>query len=823
MNLLVPLTTQDKYDIFNKFFILNPITIWKNKAGEKCYKDAYVGELNDINKSISLKGRTNFGCIQNNDYYCIDIDKHEEDADGLKAILADCKFNMEGFIDDNVDTLLASKTPRGGLHIYFKHNDFTRQYFPRKCTGFIPGVDLCPQTWEGGKDKNGRKKGDDFVYDIICVCEPEDLMEMPDELATQFAKFIAYKMEKKEKTAAERKERKRVFENDLVKVRDLLDIIPIGCAEIKSTWFKIGSCLKHIIENDKDGYELFDYFSKRAEKSYAPTRNKIIWDEMRTGYGYTISFLKGMVMSDDTGSDEDIGQIKLDEWNSKHDVTDDKLKKVFFTEMTEVDIGDYWLSKHGNNVKVFDGKYYTFLNGRWKQSKGDLLFNEISKLYFEFTEFFKKYVDLEGLDEKIVKSLSKKVSCLGKISTLKNIKNYVENKVTIHTDIFDNNIDLLGFDNGVYDLKSMMFRKARYNDYVTMSVGYDYKESSLEDIAVVKKFINQIMPVEDEKIILMKVLSSCLSGHLNENVHFLLGSGRNGKDTLMTTMMFNILGRDYTRGTTTDTKVLTRDMSPGANPELASLNKIRLNVFSEPPREQKIRCDMLKLLTGSNSLSARKLHSNNTHVSLHAKHFIMQNRLLGLDAPDEAMLYRTFVYEFPASFLRQDAYDDCLDKTNKYIEDVYYKSKEFIEFMKMPMLHVLLGFYKNYQSNGYKFTHVPKIIQDRSKLYIQDSNSLYGWICENYEESDNEKDLISLKDIKSNLLNSDYYRSLSKTKQNYYNTLKNFKADLLEIKALSSKFFDRKKVNGKDMRSVFINFKVKTDIDIEEKLDDYDI
>ena len=89
MNLLVPLTTQDKYDIFNKFFILNPITIWKNKAGEKCYKDAYVGELNDINKSISLKGRTNFGCIQNNDYYCIDIDKHEEDADALKAILAD--------------------------------------------------------------------------------------------------------------------------------------------------------------------------------------------------------------------------------------------------------------------------------------------------------------------------------------------------------------------------------------------------------------------------------------------------------------------------------------------------------------------------------------------------------------------------------------------------------------------------------------------------------------------------------------------------------------------------------------------------------------
>ena len=823
---------QEKYNIFKKFFTLNPLNIYKEKKGKdkgkkKC-GGGHVGPLANIEVTEPLREKTNFGCIMNEDFIGLDLDSHEGRTDeGVNSLLNECKFDIKTFIDEHMEQLIVTETPGNGFHIYFAHNDLSRELLPRNLKGFLPGVDIVPQLFEGGNDVINKEKGDEFTYQIITHCEPDDMIEMPDDLIYKLHEFVKISMDKKAHVARIHGTNKEAFETDIEKVKSLLTIIPTYFAENKTQWNKVGMCLKHIIVDEEVGYKLFDEFSKTAKNgSYAPTRNRHLWDNMKKGYGYTISCLKKMASYED-------GNLEAFElWKQKYETnsSSNKMGKFLtYSDLSEADFSDYWLSIHGNNFKVYDKITYSFVNGRWKQSNGETLVNEIKKMKEQFDNFFVdefKPTFMESATTEIkdwLESINKKLKRLGSASTIKNIVYFVINAITIFNDIFDNNIDLLGFDNGVYDLKNMTFRKAKYSDYVTMSVGYDYKEPTQEDVKVINAFLNKIMPVEDEKNLLMEVLASCLSGHLNENVHFLLGSGRNGKDTLLTTIMFNLLGREYTRGTTTDTKVLTREMPTGANPELASLNKIRLNVFSEPPREQKIRCDMLKLLTGSNSLPARKCHSNNTHVSLHAKHFIMQNRLLGLDAPDEAMLYRTFVYDFPASFLRQDAYDDCLDKTNKYIEEVYYKSGEFIDFMKIPMLHVLLGFYKNYQSNGYKFTHVPKIIQDRSKLYIQDSNSLYGWICENYEESDNGKDFISLKDIKNNLLNSDYYRSLSKTKQNYYNTLKNFKADLLEIKALSSKFFGRKKLNGKEFSSIFINFKVKTDVDIDEKLDDYDI
>ena len=41
---------------------------------------------------------------------------------------------------------------------------------------------------------------------------------------------------------------------------------------------------------------------------------------------------------------------------------------------------------------------------------------------------------------------------------------------------FDNNADIIGFDNGVYDLIKHEFRPTKYSDYITITCGYNYND-----------------------------------------------------------------------------------------------------------------------------------------------------------------------------------------------------------------------------------------------------------------------------------------------------------------------------------------------------------
>lgn len=50
-------------------------------------------------------------------------------------------------------------------------------------------------------------------------------------------------------------------------------------------------------------------------------------------------------------------------------------------------------------------------------------------------------------------------------------------KTSINYDMFDNNLDLIGFENGVYDLKNNNFRQMVNTDYISMSTGWDFIEA----------------------------------------------------------------------------------------------------------------------------------------------------------------------------------------------------------------------------------------------------------------------------------------------------------------------------------------------------------
>ena len=96
----------------------------------------------------------------------------------------------------------------------------------------------------------------------------------------------------------------------------------------------------------------------------------------------------------------------------------------------------------------------------------------------------------------------------------------------------DENVNLIGFENGVYDLENYEFREGLPEDYISFSTGINYttyeeNESVINDV---HSFLSQVLPIPNVKDYVLKVLGSFLSGKTGEE-KFHIWTGCHAKDS----------------------------------------------------------------------------------------------------------------------------------------------------------------------------------------------------------------------------------------------------------------------------------------------------
>jgi P4 family phage/plasmid primase-like protien len=322
-------------------------------------------------------------------------------------------------------------------------------------------------------------------------------------------------------------------------------------------------------------------------------------------------------------------------------------------------------------------------------------------------------------------------------------------------DKLDSNINLIGFENGVYDLEQKIFRDGHPDDFISLSTKNNYIKFS-EKMPYYKHiitFFTQVLPNEKVRKYFLQALSTCLSGETKEEkLYILTGSGSNGKSLSMD-LMYASLG-DYYMSCPITIITRKRGQSNETAPEKVRMRGKRCGVFQETDDGEKLNVGVMKEFTGGDKVLVRDLFKGANEMiefKPQMKYFLTCNQLPTVPSNDDGTWRRLRVIEFGSKFtdnptkpnefkintsLKQDIqkWTTTFLSYLIYIYETEYKGTNYLkepdEVMASTNQYKMENdFYTEYYMDRINFTNEPKNRITREALY----GDFKSWYKTNYE------------------------------------------------------------------------------------------
>ncbi len=392
-------------------------------------------------------------------------------------------------------------------------------------------------------------------------------------------------------------------------------------------------------------------------------------------------------------------------------------------------------------------KWYFFKNNKWNESEdGDCIRNYLSEnntvknLFVRELDIAKNQLkDYEANADmkEIIDAQKKKIEKIKKIinntlcnyNYLKVIENVCRDTFTMDNNKFYNKLDcnpfLIGFNNGVYDLNEMKFRKMKGMDLVTMNTGYDYDKTARnsDEYCEVIHFLKTILPKKEVREYTLILFASFICGiKRSELFLFLKGSGANGK-SIFIDIISAALG-DY-KGNL-DVSKLTQKRKPAdnADPSISELPNKRVIVSQEPNGlDETMNVGILKEYTGGDEIVIRKLFKAPIKIKPQWSLVMTCNEYVPIDTVDDGTWRRVHVIEFTEKFTDDPA---LIEKYKNYHpKDPHLKNK--IKTWGMAMMQILLEYYIKLKKNDF-LINVPNDVLQSTNLYKSGTDTLQTYI-----------------------------------------------------------------------------------------------
>ena len=559
-----------------------------------------------------------------------------------------------------------------------------------------------------------------------------DMSDTPDPYAKK-NKTIIYRLEG--------------AELDLVK--NLVPCLSEERADDYHKWLAVGMCLHNI--NNKLLKEWIQ-FSKKSES---------FKDGVCEGKWKTFNNSSNIAK---------LGKGSL-KWWAKHD-NEQKYKNVLKDSLNEK-IDRTWKSKYAGpdshyivneviytyfedqfiSVNISDDWYY-FNGVRWVKSlKGTKLKECIHKDIWDIYAHYAMKLRNDGneIGADICLDFQKKLLKESYVKTLMDGLSHMFYREDI-MEQFDTDNNLLGFENGIYDLRENVFREGRPEDYLTLSTNIILPVNTDEDTNDARKqipnspisldslipkiesieyydilskdmnlFIDQILPIRELKDYTLRFISKCLSGeNRDEGFYIWTGSGGNGKSKLVD-LISKCLG-DYACNLPVALLTQKRKSSGAANPEMARTRGRRFAVMQEPDVNETVNIGEMKEITGNDKIQARGLYKEPFEFIPQFKLLLMCNDLPKIPSNDDGTWRRIEAVPFISRFVSEEKVDES---QNKYMRDKQLKEK--LDMWVVPFVAILLREWRLYDSEG---IIIPEMVKDKTNDYRNENNIIGRWIRE---------------------------------------------------------------------------------------------
>jgi phage/plasmid-associated DNA primase len=531
-------------------------------------------------------------------------------------------------------------------------------------------------------------------------------------------------------------------------------------------------------------------------------------------------------------------------------ILDDRLNFDLYTPIfTSGLLADYFKVIYANKFINVNNQVYIYTGVYWKKEedkKNSTLHNFIDSIFFKhLLDYISKKINLQNKYigalpnteenemqlqslrdelEKMTEFLKNITNGLRKVKQRKDLVEDIINKITVNYIEFDKYPFYYTFKNKIWDLQNKNWIEPRYNQYISMTTGWDwcdyYPESNINEL---DSLINTIFPVEDVKKHYLMALSTGLYGQQIEKLFIATGRGGNGK-SLLNGLMMTASGEYAYK---LPSNVLLNSIKEGPNPEVAGMDLKRFVLVQEPDNNKVICSSTLKEITGDPTLNARKCHSNNTKTTLLLSLFLECNDELKMDEINDAVIRRVDVTPFVSKFVSQSVYNEIPEATRKekniMIGNAYYKSVEFQQKYKQALIQTLFNYFDEFKNDGFEFKQLPKECKEATKEYMALSDDIYTWFAEFYEKETGEEDkksFIYYDDLFEIFTQSKLYNNMTKKDKRDYN-LKKFTKKIDE-----SMYFtpyirkrDTKYEGIKHKRTYIVGFKKVVKVVDEEIID----